>query len=624
MGLMMACPAAELLTNGSFEDVKDGKTVGWNVPKHWRFDDRVGFNGTRGAAFENMDDVDFYDYPRQAVPFEPGKRYEVTAWVKTENLTKEVRLCIEWLDAAGKLISGSYVGANTSGTHDWKQLKGLTPQIPSETKSVHVIILVKKGGLGKAWFDNVSMRPLERPVFGGLYSSAYRNLAANGKVRFHAVVNLKGHLGAKVTFSYKDAGGDSRSVMPTRLTENAAILEIEVDRLAEGTHPVSCEIAAADGRRIDGGALDFTRPREPPKRRTWFDGKRRTIVDGKPFFPLGMYLATVNETQFAEFMTGPFNCIMPYTAPSRAQLDFCRAKGIEVIYPLNAVWPWSRHRPKGVESDSEAQAYVDRVVNTMKDHPAVMAWYCNDEIPLERFPQLLARQRLLERIDPGHPTWTVLCQPGEVRGYYPTFDVVGTDPYPIPHVSIGNVAIWTRTTDDEVMGLKPMWQVPQAFSWKDWDAKNFKDHRFPTREELVNMTWQCVANGANGLVYWCYRLLYQKSGFRVDRWADICAAAASVKPYIPVILSDENSPDVTGSTDELSVRAWHYQGAMYLAVVNNTRKPVTGEIGLDGDFKELTTLQGARGCSLKDARTVAVSLNGLDVVFLRLPLGEKR
>lgn len=134
------------------------------------------------------------------------------------------------------------------------------------------------------------------------------------------------------------------------------------------------------------------------------------------------------------------------------------------------------------------------------------------------------------------------------------------------------------------------------------------------------MTWQCVANGANGLVYWCYRLLYQKGKFLVDRWADICAAAASVKPYIPVILSDEEPPQVTGATEDLSVRAWRYQGVVYLAIVNNTRKPVKGEIGLDADFKVLSVLQGAAGCILKGPHTVSASLDGLAIAFIRLGL----
>ena len=611
--------AAELLTNGSFEDVKDGKTVGWSVPEHYVFAEGVGMNGTRALVFENKDDKDFYKYPSAQIAFEKGKRYEYSVWAKTEGLTGRAQLCMEWYDADGKWLSGSYQGG-FGGTKDWTQLKGVTPPIPSEAAKVRVAFLVSKGGLGKVWFDDISVKPLERPVFGGLYSSAYRNLSANGKVRFHAAVNLKEHVGATAQFQYKDAGGVLRRAKPTRFTENAVLFEIEAAHLAKGTHPVSCELIDRDGKRLGGGSLDFTRVNELPKRRTWFDAKRRTFVDGKPFFPLGIYLSTVNEKQFTEFMTGPFNCIMPYVEPSVKQLDFCRANGIEVIYPVNSVWSWHKHRPKGVNSDDEAQAYVERVVNERKDHPAILAWYCNDEISLEKFPQLLKRQQLLERIDPGHPTWTVLYQYGEVRGYYPTFDVVGTDPYPIPGSPIGNVAMWTRTTDDEVMGLKPMWQVPQAFAWADCRGPERKNDRFPTRAEMVNMSWQCVANGANGLVYWCYRLLYQKGKFLVDRWADICAAAASVKPYIPVILSDEESPQVTGATEDLSVRAWRYQGAVYLAVVNNTRKPVKGEIGLDGDFKTLSVLQGAEGCTLKDPRTVSVSLDGLAVAFIRLGL----
>ena len=69
--------AAELLTNGSFEESEGGKVVGWSLPNHYRYEMRGGMNGTRGIAFENDGDKDFYAYPSQAVPFESGKRYEL-------------------------------------------------------------------------------------------------------------------------------------------------------------------------------------------------------------------------------------------------------------------------------------------------------------------------------------------------------------------------------------------------------------------------------------------------------------------------------------------------------------------------------------------------------------------
>ncbi len=618
-GLASACSATELLTNGSFEESKDGKIIGWGLPRYYRLDEHGGMNGTRGILFDNANDSKFYSFPSAAVPFEAGKRYAFSIWVRTENLTKNACLCIEWLGENDKWLDGSYVGHGTSGTHDWQKLTCATPPIPSEAKKVRIAFLVPKGGLGKAWFDDISVKLLDRPLFGGLYSSAYRNLAAGGKVRFHAAVNLKDHAGATVQFSYTDAAGTKRNAKPTKMEPNAAIFEIDAACLAKGMHPVVCEMFDRNGAKLAGGALDFTRVDELPKRRVWFDAKRRAIVDGKPFFPLGIYLDEITDRsdQFINFLTGPFNCTMPYTAPDVAQLDKCRAAGIEVIYPLHTIWSFTKeqYRPKGVVTDADADAYAEKVVNKFKDHPALLAWYCNDERPLERLPQLTARQRLIERIDPGHPTWTVLYQYGEARSYYPSFDVIGTDPYPVPQGSIGNVAMWTHTTDEEVMGLKPLWQVPQAFAWEDYGKK---DHRFPTREEMVNMTWQCVANGANGIVYFAYRLLYKKGKFMVDRWADICAAAASVKPYIPVILSDEDSPQVTGATEDMSVRAWRYQGDVYLAVVNNTRKPITGELGLGGDFKDLAVLQGAKGCALKNDRMVSVSIEGLGVAFVRI------
>ncbi len=617
IGAVFASMSAELLTNASFEDVRGDKAIGWDVPEHYRVVDGCGRNGMRGIAFENKDDKDFYKYPSERVALEKGKRYEFSAWAKTEGLSGIVRVGIEWYDANGKWMGGTYQNG-FGGTRDWTRLQGKTPPIPSDAARVSILLIVTKGALGKAWFDDASVKPLDRPLFGGLYSSAYRNLAADGKVRFHAAVNLNNIPGATAVFTYRDVKGEVKRVPASRMTKDAAMLEVEVGSIAMGTHPVTCEIVASGGERLADGALDFTRVEILPKRRTWIDRKRRAIVDGRPFFPLGIYLPHVknNANRFDNFLSGPFNCIMPYEEPTEAQLDLCRSMGIEVIYPLNSVWPWHSFRPKGVKTQEDAQTYIERIVNARKNHPAIMAWYCNDEIPLEKFPLLLERQRLLERIDPGHPTWTVLYQFGDVREYYPTFDVIGTDSYPIPGRPISDVAMQTRTADEEVMGLKPIWQVPQAFAWADCHVRG--DSRFPTREEMVNMSWQCVANGANGLIYWCYRLLYRKDKFLVDRWADICAAAASVKPYIPVILSDEDPPAVTGANEDMSVRAWRYQGKVYLAVVNNTRRRISREIDVDGEYVDVSVLQGAKTCSLKNRHTVSIALDGIELAFISL------
>jgi|EP01046_Picozoa_sp_COSAG06_P023724 hypothetical protein len=43
-----------------------------------------------------------------------------------------------------------------------------------------------------------------------------------------------------------------------------------------------------------------------------------------------------------------------------------------------------------------------------KDHPALVAWYTNDELPATTYrPQLLTHQQWVVEGDPNHPTWQV-------------------------------------------------------------------------------------------------------------------------------------------------------------------------------------------------------------------------
>ncbi len=144
------------------------------------------------------------------------------------------------------------------------------------------------------------------------------------------------------------------------------------------------------------------------------------------------------------------------------------------------------------------------------------------------------------------------------------------------------------------------------------------DFAGPRSENLPIVVPRSMSGRATGLVYFTFRTLYRDGAFLQDRWEDVCAAAGSVRPFVPVILSDEEPPSVTGATDDLSVRAWRHQGYVYLAAVNNTRDPVRGEIGLDVPVAAVEPLLGAAGgCELSSPRTVRVSLDGLGVAVLR-------
>lgn len=315
-------------------------------------------------------------------------------------------------------------------------------------------------------------------------------------------------------------------------------------------------------------------------RSVWIDGHQRARVDSKPFFPLGMYGST-SEKDIAHFKDGPFNTVMVYNAPDRAALDRAAANGIKVISGVNHVFANKKERPKGVKTSADERAWLERYVSSVKDHPALLAWYAADEIPITRLTELAARRDLLEELDPDHPVWCVLNNTALMRHYMPTFDVAGADPYPI---KVGNKisasARWTRNTVQGCGGRRAAWLVPQVFSWAHYNCKG----SVPTREEIRNQTWQCIAEGATGIIYFKYGDLHSNADTGLsfkERWADVTNVAWEVRRKFPILLSDEPAPAVSGTNETLCARAFVKDGNVHLLVVNASRVPCKARIHVE-------------------------------------------
>ncbi len=215
-------------------------------------------------------------------------------------------------------------------------------------------------------------------------------------------------------------------------------------------------------------------------------------------------------------------------------------------------------------------------------------------------PRLAARRDLMEKLDPGHPGWSVLYQYNSIREYMPSFDVVGTDPYPIPSKPAAMATEWTKKTVRGTLGCKPVWQVPQAFNWAGYrkTPEEKAKCRAPTEAELRSMCWQCIANGANGLVmYSFFDLEKRPSGEEFERrWAECCRVGEEIRAQFPVLLSVEGAgrqivtgvghmkpdDDWKGPKYSVSARGWVKDGAEYVLVVNGYEKELYVTVGLAG------------------------------------------
>ena len=97
------------------------------------------------------------------------------------------------------------------------------------------------------------------------------------------------------------------------------------------------------------------------------------------------------------------------------------------------------------------------------------------------------------------------------------------------------------------------------------------------------MTWQCIAEGATGLIYFKWGDLYKNGPDTTfdGRLADFASVTTEVAGFIPYVLSDEPAPAVSGTNATLCARAFVNSGRMKLLVVNASREPCPAHIKVD-------------------------------------------
>ena len=602
-----------LVINGDFEKGTDGWTLtpGYSVVKG------EGRSLTTALVYENRDPGFPYAQPKQEVKLEVGRVYHFSAWIRTEDITPQkgagASICLESQDGNGKTLKW-YWTTGMKGSGDWKKIEGVSRPIPENAKRYFVSVFCSPGSTGKAYFDDVEVAERERRPVDGLYSSAYRNEAVEGRVDFKAAINVPETyvLGdMKAVFTYRTSDNNRKRIAVAPSARDEAAFSCDVADLAMGESKVDFRLIAPDGKELGAASLVFRRHAAMPKRRVSIDRHNRTIVDGQPFFPLGMYTGGKNGRE--TYVKGPFNCVMPYSAPDAEGMDFYYTNGVMVIYSLKDIYYGTSRAPRNVRNAADERNVVRHKVSAFKNHPALLAWYLNDELAIALRKRLTERRDLLEQLDPEHPTWSVVYQIESLREYMPTFDAIGTDPYPVPRRPLSMVTDWTRRTCKACFGMRPVWQVPQAFE------ENRADGRMPTMEEMRSMSWQCIAAGANGLIYYTYGTLHRpknKTPFE-KAWADVCAAAGEVRRYIPVMLSVEEPPSVSGVPDTWGVRVWRKDGNVYLLVVNAQDREAAAELTFSEDFSKIATEFGPEA-KLLDCRKVHVVLGPNEPAMYRL------
>ncbi len=130
-----------------------------------------------------------------------------------------------------------------------------------------------------------------------------------------------------------------------------------------------------------------------------------------------------------------------------------------------------------------------------------------------------------------------------------TFDVIGTDPYPInaPYNASstnGQAAKVGQEVDVSLTGIdsaRPLWEVIQAHNLRDYN-KGCTGCRTPSAKEERSMAWQAICRGANGIVYYSFFDIKRNDDVSfATEWGILSEVAAEIDKFAPMLLSDEGA-----------------------------------------------------------------------------------
>ncbi|MCK4546670.1 MAG: hypothetical protein KAW17_04425 [Candidatus Eisenbacteria sp.] len=582
--------AINLIVNSGFEQEGGHRPLpaGWNGDAGiYARDETIARTGHASLGFANPD-PDTYRLCSRRLPVAPGCKYRFSAYVKTEGIIGRgsgATVCLEWQDEAGQYLGGSYP-PGVKGTADWTLVEDIT-RIPREAASVSLICYVRKGMTGRAWFDDVEVMELRDPPMQTiLMSPVYRGwITRDGpdwiRVRARLDPAREEAPGASARIGGRLQTTDGTRLYSYSTEERPAAqpfdLEFPTALLETGEYVVVVELVDAQGNPLQTDRHSVLRLDDDFEAGVAVDEYRRLIVDGNPFFPIGMYWSAIDEHDLRIYADSRFNCLMPYASPDREEMDLILEHGLRVIYSMKDFYAGSRWSPAFIKTEADEEPNVRAQIRRFRDHPALLGWYLNDELPEPYMPRLEMHYRWVKEEDPGHPAWAVLCEAPEVGRYLNTFDVVGTDPYPIAREPASMAAEWTVETLRRVEGARPLWQVVQAFNRGNYRNVDYEDAttRTPTYEEMRSMAWQCICEGATGIFFYSFQDIKRNPDIPFKtQWDNLKRIAAEIDALTPMLLSVEPVVDVETAfapeePDWLHWTARSWGGALYLFAVND-------------------------------------------------------
>lgn len=278
-------------------------------------------------------------------------------------------------------------------------------------------------------------------------------------------------------------------------------------------------------------------------------------IDGKPFFPIGVWLYGLDTSIIADVEEHHFNTVLG-SGFSPDHMPLVEKHGLMCI-------------PQTTDAFLEAA----------KDSPSLLGWYLADE-PEEHnmdVQTLRDEYHAWKAKDASHPVG-VSHDFGDGESRYPGCnDFTMSDVYPVTKDRdwpLGAVGKYTDGSRDVHGKGWPNFTIVQTFGGPDTDGGKWSQ---PLPHEVRFMVMDALVHRANGIFYFSY---WPKAPLT---WASITDLNKDIERLVPWLLAEGDEGRATSSEAQVEIRAKRVGDGNWMILVANTEaKPVETELKVEG------------------------------------------
>lgn len=364
------------------------------------------------------------------------------------------------------------------------------------------------------------------------------------------------------------------AILARRLMQYLGILELKIE-FAEAfkNHRRQLYRLLALTAALVFAATLFQVATAAPGSRVTFNEEGIAVVDGKPFFPIGVFTYSLDPTVLAELREVHCNTVLHGFNPD--QLNLLHDHGLMAVCETSEPW-----------------------IKAAKDHPALLAWYLTDEPENRGVTPEGEHKRYLElkKTDPNHPIGLCHTSFEAMTKFKDACDFTMTDIYPI-----------TKNRDTNIMGVSimmdearrihgqawPQWTYIQTFGGPETDNGVWA---VPLPHELRFMTYQALVHRATGVLYFSYWPQQPRT------WQSLATLNREIQSLVPRLVASGSDAMLKTENPNIQVRTRTATGSKsgLFIMINTTPKFTralihTGAAELMAPFEGRTIKPSAKG-----------------------------